>query len=55
MVFRRFSVVLVGSRWFSIFLSGSFGSERFSVVLELVVVVCSQLFFMVVVGSQWFQ
>ena len=27
-------MVLVGSRWFSMFLSGPFGSHRFSVVLS---------------------
>ena len=31
---RRFAVVLVGSRWLSMFLSGFVGSHRFSVVLS---------------------
>ena len=50
---RRVSVILVGSRWFSMFyqwlLLVLIGTQWF-----LVVVVCSQWFFMVVMGSQWF-
>ena len=57
---RRFSVVLIDSRWFSVVLP--VGSRRFSMVLVgsqwfLVVLVRlsgSLLFSLVLVGSQWF-
>ena len=41
---RRFCVVIVGSRWFSMFLCGS---RRFSLVLNVF-----QWFLLVLIGSQ---